>query len=194
MPKKLGITSKLYGDLSLALGSSGVSLLELVKAYSVFANLGELIEPVFITKIVDQDGNELEETGFERQQVIERSTAYIMTSLLESVVKHGTGTRVRALNRPAAGKTGTTNNLHDAWFVGYTPGYVTGAWVGFDKERSLGRKETGGRAASPIWLGFMKKILKGKPVRSFKTPRGVVFSEIDAETGFSLSPERKKHF
>lgn len=190
--KKLGITSELYRDLSLALGSSGVSLLELVKSYSVFANLGELIEPVFITKITDQDGNELEETGFERQQVIEKSTAYIMTSLLESVVKHGTGTRVRALKRPAAGKTGTTNNLHDAWFVGYTPGYVTGAWVGFDKERSLGRKETGGRAASPIWLGFMKKILKGKPIRSFKTPRGVVFSKIDAETGLLAVPGTKK--
>ncbi|MDM8551847.1 PBP1A family penicillin-binding protein [Desulfobacterales bacterium HSG2] len=190
--KKLGITSELYGDLSLALGSSGVSLLELVKAYSVFANLGELIEPVFITKIVDRDGNEIQETGFERQQVIERSTAYIMTSLLESVVKHGTGARVRALGRPAAGKTGTTNNLHDAWFVGYTPGYVTGTWVGFDKERSLGRRETGGRAASPIWLGFMKKILKGKPIRSFKTPRGVVFSKIDAETGLLAVPGTKK--
>ncbi len=190
--KKLGIMSDLYGDLSLALGSSGVSLLELVKVYSVFANLGELIEPVFITKITDRDGNVIEEMNVEKKQVIERSTAYVMTSLLESVIKEGTATRVRALNRPAAGKTGTTNNQRDAWFMGYTPEYITGNWVGFDEERSLGRKETGGSAASPIWLGFMKKVLADKPVRVFKVPRGVVFSKIDAKTGLLAIPETKK--
>ncbi|MCK4469639.1 MAG: penicillin-binding protein, partial [Desulfobacterales bacterium] len=128
--KKLGITSKLSRNLSIALGSSGVSLLEMVRAYSVFANLGYLVEPVFITKIVDRDGNIIEEIKPEKKKAIDESTAYIMTSLLESVVKHGTGRRVRALNRPVAGKTGTTNNLHDAWFVGYTPRYITGTWVG----------------------------------------------------------------
>ncbi|NQT09606.1 MAG: PBP1A family penicillin-binding protein, partial [Desulfobacteraceae bacterium] len=188
----LGITSKLNRDLSLALGSSGVSLLELVRAYSVFANSGYLVEPVFITKIVDRDGNIMEEIKPEKKKVIEESTAYIMTSLLESVVKHGTGHRVRALNRPAAGKTGTTNNLHDAWFVGYTPRYITGTWVGFDDVNCLGTAETGSRAASPIWLGFMKKILKDKPVRVFQVPEGVVFSKIDAETGLLPSAESKK--
>jgi len=188
----LGITSKLNRDLSLALGSSGVSLLELVRAYSVFANSGYLVEPVFITKIVDRDGNIMEEIKPEKKKVIEESTAYIMTSLLESVVKHGTGHRVRALNRPAAGKTGTTNNLHDAWFVGYTPRYITGTWVGFDDVNCLGTAETGSRAASPIWLGFMKKILKDKPVRVFQMPEGVVFSKIDAETGLLPSAESKK--
>lgn len=190
--KKLGITSKLSRDLSLALGSSGVSLLELVRAYSVFANSGYLVEPVFITKIVDRDGTIMEEIKPEKKKVIEESTAYIMTSLLESVVKHGTGHRVRALNRPAAGKTGTTNNLHDAWFVGYTPRYITGTWVGFDDANCLGTTETGSRAASPIWLGFMKKILKDKPVRVFQMPEGVVFSKIDAETGLLPSAESKK--
>lgn len=115
-----------------------------------------------------------------------------MTSLLEGVVKNGTGHRVRALKRPVAGKTGTTNNLFDAWFVGYTPRYVTGTWVGFDNERSLGKGETGSRAASPIWLGFMKRILEDKPVRVFQVPEGVVFAKIDAETGLLPIPESKK--
>jgi penicillin-binding protein 1A len=189
---KLGITSKLNRDLSIALGSSGVSLLELVKAYSVFNNLGYLISPVFITKIEDRDGNVIEESSPVREKVIEKNTAYIMTSLLEGVVKHGTGHRVKALNRPVAGKTGTTNNLHDAWFVGYTPRYTTGTWVGFDDESSLGKGETGSRAASPIWLGFVQKILEGKPVRVFQVPEGVVFSKIDAETGLLPILESKK--
>ncbi len=190
--KKFGITSKLSRDLSIALGSSGVSLLELVNAYSVFTNLGYLVQPVFITRIVDRDGNVIEKINPERKKVIEKSTAYIITNLLEGVVKHGTGRRVRALNRPAAGKTGTTNNLYDAWFVGYTPRYITGTWVGFDDESSLGKSETGSRAASPIWLAFMKKVLADKPVRVFQVPEGVVFSKIDAETGLLPLPESKK--
>jgi penicillin-binding protein 1A len=190
--RKLGIVSNLNRDLSIALGSSGVSLLELVRAYSVFNNLGFLVNPVFITKILDRDGNVIEEAEIIREKVIEESTAYIMTSLLEGVVKHGTGHRVRALNRPVAGKTGTTNNLHDAWFMGYSPRYTTGTWVGFDDETSLGKSETGSRAASPIWLGFMQKILAGKSVRVFTVPEGVVFSNIDAETGFLPIPESKK--
>ena len=124
--------------------------------------------------------------------MIEKSTAYIITSLLESVVKEGTGRRARALNRPVAGKTGTTNNLYDAWFVGYTPQYVTGVWVGFDEGGSLGKGETGSRAASPIWLGFMQQVLKDKPVKVFQAPKGVVFAKIDAETGLLPIPESKK--
>ena len=189
---KLGITSNLSRDLSIALGSSGISLLEIVKAYSVFANNGYLIEPVFITKIIDRDGKVIEEANPKREAVIEKSTAYVMTCLLESVVKHGTGWRVRALKRPVAGKTGTTNNLYDAWFVGYTPRYVTGTWVGFDEEGPLGKSETGSRAASPIWLDFMKRVLADKSVRIFEVPEGVVFSKIDAETGLLPIPESKK--
>ena len=190
--RKLGITSNLSRDLSIALGSSGMSLLEIVRAYSVFSNLGCLVEPVFITKIIDRDGNVLEETAGKRKKVIDQSTAYIITSLLEGVVKYGTGRRVRELNRPVAGKTGTTNNLHDAWFVGYTPRYITGTWVGFDEETSLGEGETGAKAASPIWLGFMKYVLDDQPVRVFHIPEGVVFSKIDAETGLLPIPESTK--
>ena len=190
--RKFGITATLERNLSLALGSSGVSLLELVNAYSVFTNLGYGIEPIFVTRILDRDGNVLEENKTDRKKVIEKSTAYIITSLLESVVKTGTGRRVQALNRPVAGKTGTTNAFNDAWFLGYTPRYVTGVWVGFDEGQSLGKSETGSRAASPIWLGFMKQILADKPVRIFQVPEGVVFSKIDADTGLLPIPESKK--
>jgi penicillin-binding protein 1A len=190
--RKLGIESDLSRDLSIALGSSGVSLLEIVRAYSVFANQGYLVQPAFITKIEDRSGNILEEMNPVRKKVIDASTAYIMTSLLEGVVKFGTGHRVRALGRPVAGKTGTTNNLHDAWFVGYTPRFITGVWVGYDQERSLGKGETGSRAASPIWLGYMQEILKDEPVRVFQVPEGVVFAKIDAKTGLLPIPESKE--
>jgi penicillin-binding protein 1A len=115
-----------------------------------------------------------------------------MTNLLQGVVQHGTGWRVKALNRPVAGKTGTTNDLHDAWFLGYTPRYVTGAWVGFDEARPLGVDETGSRAASPIWLEFMQEVLKDKPVRIFQVPDGVVFAKIDATTGLLAIPESEE--
>jgi penicillin-binding protein 1A len=189
---KLGIESNLSRDLSIALGSSGISLLELLKAYSVFANQGYLAEPVFILKVVDRNGNVLEEMSPERKKVIEESTAYIVTSLLEGVVQNGTGWRVKALKRPVAGKTGTTNNLFDAWFVGYSPEYITGVWVGLDEEAPMGQGETGSRAASPIWLGFMQRVLEGKPVKVFQAPQGIVFAKIDADTGLLPVPESKK--
>ena len=187
--RKLGIHSHLNRDLSIALGSSGVSLLEIVNTYSVFANQGYRVKPIFVTRIEDRDGNVLEEARPEKEKVIEQTTAFIMNSMLESVVKNGTGQRVKALNRPVAGKTGTTNNLYDAWFVGYTPDYITGVWVGLDEEASMGRGETGSRTASPIWLGFMQKILADKPVKAFEVPEGIVFSRIDAETGLLPIPE-----
>jgi penicillin-binding protein 1A len=190
--RKLGINSALERDLSLALGSSGVSLLELVNAYSVFANMGYRVKPVFITKIVDRHGNILEEAQLEREKVIEKSTSYLITSMLESVVKEGTGKRIQALNRPVAGKTGTTNDMNDAWFVGYTPQYITGTWVGFDDEASLGKGETGASAAAPIWLNFMSRILEGEPVRVFQIPDDIIFARIDAETGLLPIPESKK--
>ena len=190
--RRLGITSDMSNDLSIALGSSGVSLLEMVNAYSVFANQGYLIQPVFIEKIVDRDGNVLEEAGRVREKVLEKNTAYIITHLLEGVVQDGTGRRVKALKRPVAGKTGTSNNLFDAWFVGYSPRYITGVWVGFDEEKPLGEGEQGARTASPIWLGFMKEILKDQPIKVFQVPEGVVFAKIDAETGLLPIPESKK--
>ncbi|MCG8685508.1 MAG: PBP1A family penicillin-binding protein [Desulfobacterales bacterium] len=190
--RKLGVTSEINRDLSISLGSSGLSLLELTNAYSVFSNLGYLIEPVFITKIYDRDNNLLESSKLVRKKVIDMSTAYIMTSILESVVKSGTGRRVKALKRPVAGKTGTTNNLYDAWFMGYTPRYTTGVWVGLDQEAPIGKGETGSRAASPVWLDYMKNVLEGKPVRTFNVPEGIVFARIDAETGLLPIEESKE--
>jgi len=190
--RKLGITSNMNRDLSIALGSSGVSLLELVNAYSVFNNNGYFVGPSFVTKVIDRDGNVLEEFIPGKEKVIEKNTAFIMTNLLEGVVQNGTGWRAKALKRPTAGKTGTTNDLFDAWFVGYTPRYTTGVWVGFDEEASLGQHETGSRAASPIWVEFMKQLLKDKSVRIFQVPESVVFSQIDAKTGLLPIPESEK--
>jgi penicillin-binding protein 1A len=189
--RNMGITAHLDRDLSLSLGSSGLSLLELVNAYAVFANQGKLIEPCFIRKVTDRDGNVLLEYESAPEQVIEESTAYIITHLLSEVIQYGTGWRIKALKRPVAGKTGTTNNLNDAWFVGYTPAYITGVWVGFDQEASLGKKETGSRAASPIWLDFMQQILEGQPVRVFNVPDSVVFAKIDTDTGLLPIPASK---
>jgi len=190
--RKLGITAELTRTLSLALGASGVSLFELTRAYSVFANQGFLVEPVFVLKITDRDGNVIEEAVSERRKVIEKDTAFIMTNLMESVVQHGTGQRIKALGRPAAGKTGTTNDMYDAWYIGYTPEYITGVWVGFDTEAPLGKTETGAVAASPIWLGFMKQVLANESVKTFQPPDGVIFAKIDAETGLLPVTETRK--
>jgi penicillin-binding protein 1A len=114
-----------------------------------------------------------------------------MTDLMKAVIQEGTGWRIKALQRPAAGKTGTTNNLRDAWFMGYTPDLVTGVWVGYDDNQTMGKGETGSRAASPIWLHFMSKVLKGLPVLDFQIPEGVVFAKIDADTGLLAGPHSK---
>ncbi|MBW2708719.1 MAG: PBP1A family penicillin-binding protein, partial [Deltaproteobacteria bacterium] len=130
--QKMGIESYLTPNLSLALGSSGVSLMELTRAYAVFANGGMRVKPFFIKRILDRGGHVIEENQPETAPVIPAETAFVMTDLLKAVVSEGTGWRVRALKRPVAGKTGTTNDLRDAWFMGYTPDLVTGVWVGYD--------------------------------------------------------------
>lgn len=188
---RLGIPDKLEPNLSLALGTCGVSPLDLTAVYSVFANGGQRISPVFISRIEDRDGDILEESRQTAEQVIDPATAYLMTSLLESVVTSGTGQSVRKLGRPTAGKTGTTNDLRDAWFVGFTRDYITGVWVGYDQERPLGVKETGGRAASPIWLYFMEQAEAGLPIRDFEAPSGVVFAKIDGNSGLLPAPESR---
>jgi penicillin-binding protein 1A len=193
--RALGIESPLTEDLSLALGSSGVSLLELTRAYGVFAAGGYYHPSIFIKRVVDRDGNILEENYpqlEEPERVISEQTSFIMTNLLKNVVQHGTGWRIKALGRPIAGKTGTSDELHDAWFVGYNSDLVAGVWVGFDHEASLGRFETGSRAASPIWLEFMKEALAGSPIKDFPVPPGIVFAKIDAETGLLATPESER--
>ncbi|MBW1715542.1 MAG: PBP1A family penicillin-binding protein [Deltaproteobacteria bacterium] len=190
--KQMGIESPLNADLSLALGSSGTSLLELTRAYSVFANNGKLVKPIFITKVVDRNGKILEENYPSFTESLTPETAAVMTDLLQAVVQEGTGWRIKALKRPVAGKTGTTDDLRDAWFLGFTPSVVTGVWVGYDDRRPMGKGETGSRAASPIFLYFMREILKGKPIVPFEHPEGVVITKIDAKTGLLASPFSEK--
>ena len=190
--RRLGIQSELSQDLSLALGSSGLSLLELVRAYACFANGGRLISPQFIDRIVDREGTVIWESNPEQKQVISPETAFVMTDLLRAVITEGTGWRAKKLGRPCAGKTGTTNEMRDAWFIGYTPELLTGVWVGYDDMRPMGRGETGSRAASPIWLYFMKDALKGVPIRDFKVPEKVVFAKIDSKTGLLAGPFSEK--
>lgn len=181
--KRLGITSPLTPNLSLALGSSGVTLLELTAAYNVFANGGMYVPPVFITKIVDAKQQVLEERLPQAQRVVKPELAYVMTNLLQGVIANGTGRSMRAIGRPAAGKTGTTNDFRDAWFLGYTPDFLTGVWVGIDDRTALGHRETGARAAGPIWLEFMREAVRDAPITDFAIPPSVRFFQIDAISG-----------
>jgi penicillin-binding protein 1A len=189
--KNVGIQSDLSPDLSLALGSSGVSLAELTRAYAVFASGGALAEPIFVHRVVDRKGKVLEENHPALKECISKETAYVMTDLLRAVIQEGTGWRAKELKRPAAGKTGTTNDSRDAWFVGYTPQLATGVWVGYDDNKPLGAGETGSRSANPIWLYFMSEALKDAPVEDFPVPEQVAFLQIDAKTGLLASPYSK---
>jgi penicillin-binding protein 1A len=181
--RQLGVTSPLYPDLSLALGSSEVTLQELLVAYSVFAMGGKKPEPISIHRIVDADGKVLEEYTPRAVQVISEQTAYLLTSLLQSVVREGTGRVVRSLGVPCAGKTGTTNEFKDAWFIGYTPDKIAGIWIGRDQPKNLGSRETGGRVAAPVWLRYMQKTAARASAKDFPMPSGIVFSRIDPKTG-----------
>jgi penicillin-binding protein 1A len=236
--KKLGISSPLAANLTLALGSSSLTPMELTSAYAVFASGGYRTTPYFITKVLDRDGKVLEEvpepkipapvmanvstasqpadgeaevqgegegngaapadTGQQVAEAVQPSAtgralnavpvispevSYIITNLMESVVTSGTGGRARAVGRPVAGKTGTTNDMKDAWFVGYVPQLVAGVWVGYDQERSLGAGGSGGQAAAPIWADFMQRAVAGLPVKSFKVPSNITFALIDPHSG-----------
>lgn len=200
--RKLGIQSPLTADLTLALGSSAISPLELATAYSVLANGGVRLTPNYITRVVDRDGRILQSVdpadfpqgpgqriiNNPSERVISADTAYLITNLMESVVQNGTGVRARALGRPVAAKTGTTNDQKDAWFAGYVPQLAAVSWIGYDIERPLGRQETGSRAAAPAWIAFMKEALKKVPVEQFPVPDSIEFRPVDPDTGL-LAPE-----
>lgn len=189
LARRVGIQSPLTRDLSLGLGSSGVSLIELTSAYGVFANQGVRATPYFISKVTDHNHALLEEHRTAAQQSVSADTAYLITNLLEEVIASGTGRRAAVLGRPIAGKTGTTNEYTDAWFVGYSPQLVAGVWVGFDTNRPLGGKESGASAALPIWISFMQAALKRYPAIPFPIPDNIVYAKIDAETGLLAPPE-----
>jgi penicillin-binding protein 1A len=179
----MGISSPLTRDLTLALGTSTLTVQEMVRGFGVLANQGKRVEPFFIKKIVDRTGHVLEENIPKEEQVIDPRIAYLTTNVLKDVVQEGTGERVKVIGRPVAGKTGTTDDFRDGWFIGFNPSLVTGVWVGFDDERNMAHNETGGRVAAPIWLYFMEQALAGQPVEYFPVPEGVTFVRIDPKTG-----------
>lgn len=163
----LGIEAEIPDNLSIALGSSNMTLLDLVKGFSAFANGGYRIKPVFIRKIVDEDGNVLEENGIEKKRVIPEEIAQKMNLLLKGPVEYGTAKGATKIGYPIAGKTGTTSNYYDALFMGYSPHIATGVWVGFDTRTSLGKGESGARVCLPIWMSFMGSALRNYPPDDF---------------------------
>ena len=212
---------ELRQDFSVALGSVGFTPLKMASGYAVFANGGKLVEPVYITRVQDRFGRTvhrhrggdcllchkelgrgIKTTPKDKEKeddvaslfgkpVIDPSTAYQVTNILKGVILHGTGRRARKLKRPLAGKTGTTNDLRDAWFLGFSPSLVTAVWVGMDDSSTLGYRETGASAALPIWIDYMGKALKDIPVTDFTVPEDIILEEIDAETGEKVSGKTK---
>jgi penicillin-binding protein 1A len=229
--RRLGIFSPLNMDFTLALGSSGVTLYEMTRAFGTIGRMGQKLSPILVRRVVDATGREIAkdlglddrfktelsriDDDFEtrrqnylkeaehkkeppiyftdKSQLVRPQTAYVLTTMLQGVVDEpgGTGGAARALGRPVAGKTGTTSAFFDAWFMGYTPDIVTGVWVGYDDEKSLGRGEVGGIAALPIWLDYMKAAHEGLPPRGFPVPDGITFANIDNETGHLVSSGSK---
>ncbi|MDT8274390.1 MAG: penicillin-binding transpeptidase domain-containing protein, partial [Desulfomonilia bacterium] len=202
--KRFNLDSELPRDLSLALGSGVVTPFNLFKGYAMFATYGFQFDPHLINYIVASDVGPIFTSRTDRVSGIEKppsdeqtrmlseQTAYIITNILQEVVQEGTGWRARALKRPIAGKTGTSDNNRDAWFIGFTPGMLCGVWVGYDDMMPLGEHETGSRAASPIFVDFMRVALEDRPVRDFHVPEGVVFARVDLETGALASDDSPK--
>ena len=167
---RFGITAKLPPYLPIALGAAEITLMEQTSAYSVFPNDGVRVIPRYITRVTDYEGRVLEEDFPDVKDVISERTARIMTSMLREVVLHGTGIAAAKLAFPVAGKTGTTNDFTDAWFMGFSPTMTCGVWVGYDEKKSLGAKETGAHAALPIWMNFMTLAMAGKDPGEFQPP------------------------
>ncbi len=165
--RKFGITSPLPAYLPIALGAADITLAEQTAAFTTFPNDGVRVMPRYIRKVTDYDGRVLEENYPEVRDVVSARTARIMVSMLREVILHGTGFAASKLNHPLGGKTGTTNDFTDAWFVGFSPSLTCGVWVGFDEKKTLGNKETGAMAALPIWIDFMRVALEGTRVGRF---------------------------
>ena len=191
---RVGIKSQLKPNLSLALGATGVSPLEMAGAYNTFANEGILRQPFLIKEIRTFEQVSLERNSIKSSRVIDSQTVYLLIDMLKGVVDNGTGRSVRAygFERPCAGKTGTTNDFRDAWFLGFTPELVTAVWVGFDDNREMRDKNgygiTGAKGAIPIWVRYMKRALANTPYSDFPIPPGIEFQTIDPRTGAGPMP------
>ncbi len=190
--KRFGVMSKLEPNLSLALGSSPLTVMEMAGIYGTLANGGVYAKPMFIKTIEDRNGSIIEKNEPVTKRTISPSVAYLMTNILQNVVREGTAKNVR-LGRPVAGKTGTTNNYIDAWFIGFTPDIACAVWVGRDNNKSMGNKETGSRAAVPIWSEFMKKAVEDIPIHDFDLPAEIVFERVDQKTGLLTRSTGKGH-
>jgi penicillin-binding protein 1A len=202
--KRFGVYDDMPPFLSFALGSGETTVMRMTSAYAMFANGGKRIKPTLVDRIQDRYGrtiyrhDERECRGCvadrwtrqneptlvdRREQVIDPMTAYQVTSMMEGVIQRGTGTVIKAVGKPLAGKTGTTNDEKDAWFVGYSPDLAVGLYIGYDKPRAMGRGQTGGPLAAPIFRDFMQVALADKPATPFRVPAGLKLIRIDAKTG-----------
>jgi penicillin-binding protein 1A len=192
--RKFGLTSTIYPYLSLSLGTFEVTLLELVSGFTAFPNKGVRVKPYFITRIEDRDGNVLEENKVESEEVISPQTAYMMTYLLQGVVREGTAAAASTLAWPIAGKTGTTDKFTDAWYIGFSPTLCAGVWVGNDAKITLGERQSGAVAALPIWIDFFAKMIEARKKAAetqgvdlvpedFDVPPNLSFVDIDRKTG-----------
>jgi len=195
--RKFGIKSPLNNHYSLALGSSGISVMELASAYSVIANLGVYKEPFFIFRIEDYGGNILYDHFIEQSRRFPKQAIFPLLDMMKGVVEDGSGRVVRRVgfNHPAGAKTGTTNDFRDAWFTGYTRQYSTSVWVGFDDNSPMigpnGKGLTGAHAAAPIWGMFMKRVLKNVEKQDFELPEEVRYEQVNSHNGF-FSPDKSK--
>jgi len=202
---RMGLKGIPTTDLSVALGSLDMTLMDVTSAYSVFPRGGMQINPTYLRRVQDSEGvtlyrahaaceNCMAQLGASpdvmpaqpqtaAQEALDPKTAYLMTNMLQGVVLRGTGYALSSLGRPIGGKTGTTNDSIDAWFVGFSPSLAVGVWVGFDTPKTLGAGETGARAALPIWKTFADKQFDGAPIEGFSVPPGIEFARIDARTG-----------
>ena len=192
--KAMGLTGVMEPNLSLALGSGQFSPLNMCQAYSAFARGGSYIKPRFIESVASPWGDQLYTAEPETGDAMSPETAYIMSTLLQQVVQHGTGVRAKVIGRPLAGKTGTTNDEQDAWFMGFSPYLLTGVWVGYDQVRPMGKYETGARAALPIWIDYRSKVEPGYPEEDFAAPPGIVMARVDAHTGKLVGPNTTESY
>ncbi len=212
--KRFGVYDDLPNYISYSLGAGETTVLRMTAAYSMFANGGKRIKPTLIDRIQDRYGHTIfrhdqrecrgcatdkwsnqPEPSFldRREQVLDPMTAYQITSMLEGVVQRGTATVVREVGKPVAGKTGTTNDEKDAWFVGYTPDLTVGCYIGFDKPRHLGRGATGGHLAAPIVKDFLKLALAEKPAVPFRVPAGLKLVRVDSRSGMRAGRRGQRH-
>jgi penicillin-binding protein 1A len=182
--RRFGLTAPLPPYLPVAIGAGDETLIEMTAAYSVFPNQGVLMKPFSVLKVTDREGNLLEENHPQPQDAIRADTAYVMVNLLRGVVEHGTGVKAAALKWPIAGKTGTTEDFGDAWFIGFDPDLTLGVWVGYDQKKPLGAGMAGAEAALPIWIDIFKAwIGDRKDAPKFEAPGNIVFINVDKDTG-----------